>query len=93
MTGEVTLQGRVLPVGGIKEKVLAAHREGFTRIFLPEANADDLEKVPPEVRREIEFKFVSRVEDALREVVPTLKPQFRVRASTHLHRRQDAAGE
>jgi ATP-dependent Lon protease len=89
MTGEVTLQGRVLAVGGVREKILAAHREGITRIFLPEANADDLEKVPLEVRREIEFKFVSRVEDALREVVPTLKAQFRTRAATHLHRRVD----
>ncbi|HUX17108.1 MAG TPA: endopeptidase La, partial [Phycisphaerae bacterium] len=49
ITGEVTLQGRVLPVGGIKEKVLAAHREGITQIFLPRDNADDLEKIPDEV--------------------------------------------
>jgi len=93
MTGEVTLQGRVLPVGGVKEKILAAHREGITRIFLPEANADDLEKIPAEVRRDIEFKFVNRVEDALREVVPSLKAQFRARASTHLHRRLEESDE
>jgi ATP-dependent Lon protease len=78
MAGEVTLQGRVLPVGGIKEKVLAAHREGIRRLFLPRGNADDLEKVPGEVRREMEFVFVDRVEDCLREVVPGLKNQFRM---------------
>ena len=93
LTGEVTLQGRILPVGGIREKVLAAHREGIRRIFLPRANADDLEKVPDEVRREIEFTFVDRADEALREVVPGLKSQFRTRASTHLHRKVDEAEE
>jgi len=93
LTGEVTLQGRILPVGGIREKVLAAHREGIRRIFLPRANADDLEKVPDEVRREIEFTFVDRADEALREVVPGLKSQFRTRASTHLHRKIDEAEE
>jgi ATP-dependent Lon protease len=83
ITGEVTLQGRVLAVGGIKEKVLAAHREGITEIFLPRANADDLEKIPDEVRREVRFEFVDRVEDCLREVVPGLRSQFRQRADSH----------
>ncbi|MGB2974476.1 MAG: endopeptidase La, partial [Phycisphaerae bacterium] len=84
ITGEVTLQGRVLAVGGIKEKVLAAHREGITHIFLPRENADDLEKVPEEVRRAVRFTFVERVEDCLREVVPGLKAQFRRPADTHV---------
>jgi ATP-dependent Lon protease len=84
ITGEVTLQGRVLAVGGIKEKVLAAHREGITEIFLPRANADDLEKIPDEVRREVRFEFVDRVEDCLREVVPGLRSQFRQRADSHV---------
>ncbi len=79
ITGEVTLQGRVLPVGGIKEKVLAAHREGIRRVFLPRGNADDLEKIPEEVRREVDLVFVDRVEECLREVVPHLRPQFRHR--------------
>jgi len=89
ITGEVTLQGRVLPVGGIKEKVLAAHREGFRRLFLPKANADDLEKIPEEVRRVVEFCFVDRVEECLREVVPGLKGQFRSRADTHVALRDE----
>jgi len=89
ITGEVTLQGRVLAVGGIKEKVLAAHREGITHIFLPKANQDDLEKIPDEVRRAVRFTFVERVEECLREVVPALKGQFRSRAETHVRERED----
>ncbi|TFG88794.1 MAG: endopeptidase La [Gemmatimonadales bacterium] len=84
ITGEVTLQGRVREVGGIKEKVLAAHREGFRRMYLPKANADDLEKVPAEVRSQVEFRFIERVEECLREIVPALKGQFRTRADTHV---------
>jgi len=90
MTGEVTLQGRVLPVGGIKEKVLAAHREGITQIFLPKGNADDLEKIPDEVRRQVRLTFVDCIEDCLREVVPALRGQFRMRADTHIDRREDS---
>jgi ATP-dependent Lon protease len=79
VTGEVTLQGRVLRVGGIKEKVLAAHREGIRQVFLPKGNRDDLEKIPPEVHDSVEMVFVDRVEDCLREVVPGLRPHFRGR--------------
>ena len=86
MTGEVTLQGRVLPVGGVKEKVLAAHREGLTEVILPEENRDDLEKVPEEVLKELHLRFVRRVEECLREVVPGLKGQFRARAPGHARR-------
>ena len=87
MTGEVTLQGRVLAVGGIKEKVLAAHREGVTHIYLPKGNADDLEKIPEEVRKAVRLTFVDRVEECLREVVPDLRGQFRSRAETHIRQR------
>ena len=83
VTGEVTLQGRVLRVGGIKEKVLAAHREGIKRLFVPRSNEDDLEKLPAEVRDAVEIVYVNRVEECLREVVPGMKSQFRVRAATH----------
>jgi ATP-dependent Lon protease len=55
MTGEATLRGRVLPVGGIKAKVLAAHRAGLTRVILPSRNARDLDEVPQEVRDRMEF--------------------------------------
>jgi ATP-dependent Lon protease len=65
MTGEVTLQGRVLPVGGIKQKVLAAHRAGLTEVILPERNRGDLDDVPDEVRDELTFHPVLTVEEAL----------------------------
>jgi len=55
MTGEVTLRGRVLPVGGIKAKVLAAHRAGIARVILPQKNARDLDDVPKEARDAMEF--------------------------------------
>ena len=65
MTGEITLRGRVLPVGGIKEKILAAHRAGIKRVILPERNMADLEEVPQEVRDELEFIPARKMEDVL----------------------------
>ncbi len=65
MTGEITLRGRVLPVGGIKEKVLAAHRAGIKRVILPERNVADLEEVPQEIKNELEFISVSKMDDVL----------------------------
>ncbi|NBU21502.1 hypothetical protein EBS43_08890, partial [bacterium] len=68
MTGEITLRGLILPVGGIKEKVLAAHRAGLTQMILPKKNEPDLIQVPLQVRQQLEFKFFDRVEDVLNEV-------------------------
>jgi ATP-dependent Lon protease len=65
MTGEVTLRGAVLPVGGIKSKVLAAHRAGLKTVLLPERNRKDLVEVPEEVRNELNFLFVSRIQSVL----------------------------
>ena len=72
MTGEVTLTGLVLPIGGVKEKVLAARRVGIKRVILPRGNQKDLRDLPEEVRQEMEFIFADRVEDVLRAVVPGL---------------------
>jgi len=69
MTGEITLRGLVLPVGGIKNKVLAAQRGGIRRVVLPERNQKDLTEIPEQVRREMEFVFVRRVEDLLEAVI------------------------
>ncbi len=65
MTGEISLSGLVLPVGGIKEKVLAAHRAGIKRIILPKANEKDLKEVPQEVRNELTFILAERIEEVL----------------------------
>jgi ATP-dependent Lon protease len=69
MTGEITLRGKVLPVGGIKEKVLAAHRAGLKTIILPRRNERDLEEVPPELRNELEFVLADEAEDVLRRAL------------------------
>jgi ATP-dependent Lon protease len=63
MTGEITLRGQVLQVGGIKEKVLAARRAGLRSVVLPERNAKDLEDIPDEVRRELEFRYIRSVDE------------------------------
>ncbi len=65
MTGEVTLTGRILPIGGVKEKVLAAYRHGLKTIFLPEDNRRNLEEIPEEVLGDVQFLFATTVEDAL----------------------------
>ena len=69
MTGEISLRGAVLPVGGIKEKVLAAHRAGINRIILPKDNENDLDDVPQDVKDEIEFIFAETVEDVISETI------------------------
>ena len=66
MTGEITLSGRVLPVGGIKEKVLAAHRYGVRTVLLPERNLQDLEELPDKVRRDIRFVPVTHMDEVLK---------------------------
>jgi ATP-dependent Lon protease len=65
MTGEVTLQGRVLPIGGLKQKVLAAHAAGLTEVILPDRNEPDLEKVPADVRGQMRFYPVKSVDEVL----------------------------
>lgn len=66
MTGEVTLRGRALEIGGVKEKVIAAHRAGVKTVILPKDNKKDLEEVPQEVLKDINFKFVSNVDEVLK---------------------------
>jgi ATP-dependent Lon protease len=65
MTGEVTLQGRVLPIGGLKQKVLAAHAAGLTDVILPERNRADLDDVPAEVRDQVSFHPVMTIGEVL----------------------------
>jgi endopeptidase La len=69
MTGEITLRGRILPVGGIKEKVLAAYRQGIRKILLPADNKRDTEEIPLSVRKKLDFVFLETVEDAFKEII------------------------
>ncbi|HEV2706518.1 MAG TPA: endopeptidase La [Pyrinomonadaceae bacterium] len=75
MTGEITLSGLVFPVGGIKEKVMAAHRAGIRRVVLPARNEADTEDIPEDVRRELEFVFVSRIGEALEATLEKMVAQ------------------
>jgi ATP-dependent Lon protease len=74
MTGEVTLRGAVLPVGGIKQKVLAAHRAGLTKVILPKRNEKDLDELPEAVRKEMTFVLAERVDDVLQNALTTGEP-------------------
>ena len=78
MTGEITLRGRVLPIGGLKEKVLAAHRAGIKRVLIPERNKADLDEIPLEIKNDLEFILISKMEQlieaALEEKLPA-KPE------------------
>ena len=76
MTGEITLRGQVLPVGGIKEKVLAAHRAGLETVILPRRNEKDLEDVPEEVRDELEFVLVDRVDQVFEAALCPPSPEW-----------------
>lgn len=69
MTGEISLRGAVLPVGGIKEKVIAAHRSGIKRVILPKDNEMDIKDVPQEVREDLEFILVETIEEVIKETI------------------------
>jgi ATP-dependent Lon protease len=69
MTGEISLTGRVLAIGGLKEKVLAARRAGVKKVVLPDRNRQDLEDIPDDVRQDVELVFVEDVRKAITEVL------------------------
>jgi len=78
MTGEITLRGRVLPIGGLKEKSLAAHRAGITTIIMPSENEKDLEDVPVQIKDKMKFVPVSHMDEVLAEaLVPKEKGKQR----------------
>jgi ATP-dependent Lon protease len=74
MTGEITLRGRVLPIGGIKEKVLGAHRAGLRRVLLPRRNEADLDDIPSDLRKEMQLVMVESIDEVLREALTRRKP-------------------
>jgi len=72
MTGEITLRGNVLPIGGVKEKVTAAHRSGIREIILPDLNRKDLEDVPKHVSKDLSFHFAKEIGDVLKVAIPSI---------------------
>jgi len=81
MTGEVTLSGLVLPVGGIKEKMLAARRLGIRRVIIPKQNEKDLRDLPEDARKEMEFIFAGHVHEVLRAAIPGISEQVLLRVA------------
>jgi ATP-dependent Lon protease len=65
MTGEITLRGRVLPIGGLKEKIIAAHRGGIKRVLIPKENAKDLKDVPKSISNQVEIALVEHMDEVL----------------------------
>jgi ATP-dependent Lon protease len=74
MTGEITLRGTVLPIGGLKEKVLAAHRAGIKRVLIPSENEKDIEEIPATVLKTVELMLVSHMDDVLKKALVTDDP-------------------
>jgi ATP-dependent Lon protease len=89
MTGEITLTGQVLPIGGLREKTLAAQRAGLKRVILPRGNEPDLEELPEEVRKSLDFVLVDSVEDVFKAAFDGKQANGRRAASTPL---RQAAG-
>lgn len=71
MTGELTLSGRVLPVGGIKEKILAARRAGVKTVILPKKNEENLNDIPDYIKREMDFVFVEHIQEVFEITLPS----------------------
>jgi ATP-dependent Lon protease len=75
MTGEITLRGRVLPIGGIKEKVLGAHRAGLRRVIMPRRNEADLDDIPADLRKQMQFVMIESIDQVLREALTRARPK------------------
>jgi ATP-dependent Lon protease len=74
MTGEISLQGQVLPIGGLKQKILAAHRSGLRTVIFPQRNEPDLDEVPEDVRQEMTFYIAETIEDVLTHALSSAVP-------------------
>ena len=75
MTGEITLRGRILPIGGLKEKILAAHRGGITRVLIPVENEKDLQEIPANILRTVHVESVNHLDDVLRGALVLTQPE------------------
>jgi len=83
MTGEITLRGRVLPIGGIKEKVLGAHRAGIRRVLLPTRNEADLDDIPADLRKEMQLVLVDSIDQVLSEALTKARVSPRSRSGSN----------
>ena len=83
MTGEITLRGNVLPIGGVKEKVTAAHRSGIKEIILPDHNRKDLEDVPEHVAKDLTFHFAKEIKDVLKVAIPGIFKTIKKSNNSH----------
>jgi len=84
MTGEITLRGRVLPIGGLKEKILAAHRAGVTTVLMPEENKKDLKDIPEQVLEQMTVLPVSHMDEVLRHALAVANPEDFLREPSHI---------
>jgi ATP-dependent Lon protease len=75
MTGEITLRGRILPVGGLKEKILAAHRAGIKRVLIPKDNEKDIKEIPPKILKSVELILVDHMDEVLRKALVLDDPE------------------
>lgn len=84
MTGEITLRGKVLPIGGVKEKILAARRAGINNVILPRKNEKDLEDIPEHIRKDMHFIFVDTVSDVLKNALKNKKAKSEIQEEKNM---------
>jgi ATP-dependent Lon protease len=91
MTGEITLRGRVLPIGGLREKVLAAHRVGIKKVLIPKDNEKDIKEIPAKVQKAVEIVSVEHMDEVLVQALKIERPEDLFRAPLEYYRFSNAS--
>ena len=91
MTGEITLRGQVLPIGGVKEKVLAAHRNGLRTVILPKRNEQDIDDVPEEIKKTMKFIYAETVDEVLDSALETKSKSARAKQTKSAPKKKSTA--